>query len=99
MFLWRHMTENSLSSIGEALGVRDHVTVQHACRLVKDRMEVDANVRQVVLYLEMQLMRQPPPGGSNGLAANAQEIRGCSKGWIGKRSRRKPHLLEPNFRG
>jgi len=57
MFLSRQMTENSLSSIGEAFGGRDHGTVLHACRLVKDRMEVDANVRQVVLYLEKQLMR------------------------------------------
>lgn len=57
MFLSRQMTENSLSSIGEAFGGRDHGTVLHACRLVKDRMEVDANVRQVVHYLEKQLLR------------------------------------------
>jgi chromosomal replication initiator protein len=57
MFLSRQMTENSLSAIGEAFGGRDHGTVLHACRLVKDRMEVDASVRQVVLYLEKQLMR------------------------------------------
>jgi chromosomal replication initiator protein len=57
MFLARHMTETSLSAIGEAFGGRDHGTVLHACRLVKDRMEVDANVRQVVSYLEKQLMR------------------------------------------
>jgi len=57
MFLSRQMTENSLSSIGEAFGGRDHGTVLHACRLVKDRMEVDATVRQAVLYLEKQLMR------------------------------------------
>lgn len=57
MFLSRQMTDNSLSSIGEAFGGRDHGTVLHACRLVKDRMEVDANVRQVVHYLEKQLMR------------------------------------------
>ena len=57
MFLSRQMTENSLSMIGEAFGGRDHGTVLHACRLVKDRMEVDANVRQVVSYLEKQLMR------------------------------------------
>ncbi len=57
MFLSRRMTENSLSSIGEAFGGRDHGTVLHACRLVQDRMEVDANVRQVVSYLEKQLMR------------------------------------------
>src|ERR1043165_7539199 len=57
MFLSRQMTESSLSSIGEAFGGRDHGTVLHACRLVKDRMEVDSNVRQVVHYLEKALMR------------------------------------------
>ncbi len=57
MYLSREMTESSLSVIGEAFGGRDHGTVLHACRLVKDRMEVDAQVRQAVSYLEKQLMR------------------------------------------
>jgi chromosomal replication initiator protein len=57
MFLSRQLTETSLNAIGEAFGGRDHGTVLHACRLVKDRMEVDPNVRQVVSYLEKQLMR------------------------------------------
>ncbi len=57
MFLARQLTESSLNNIGEAFGGRDHGTVLHACRLVKDRMEVDANVRQVVNYLEKQLQR------------------------------------------
>ena len=57
MFLTRQMTETSLSAIGDAFGGRDHGTVLHACRLVKDRMEVDANVRQIVSYLEKQLLR------------------------------------------
>jgi chromosomal replication initiator protein len=57
MYLSRQLTENSLSAIGEAFGGRDHGTVLHACRLVKDRMEVDSNVRQVVSYLEKQLLR------------------------------------------
>jgi chromosomal replication initiator protein len=57
MFLSRQMTDTSLSAIGEAFGGRDHGTVLHACRLVKDRMEVDPNVRQVVSYLEKALMR------------------------------------------
>ncbi len=57
MYLSRLMTESSLSTIGEAFGGRDHGTVLHACRLVKDRMEVDANTRQIVSYLEKQLMR------------------------------------------
>jgi len=57
MFLARQMTESSLNAIGEAFGGRDHGTVLHACRLVKDRMEVDPNVRQVVHYLEKHLAR------------------------------------------
>ena len=57
MFLARQMTDTSLCAIGEAFGGRDHGTVLHACRLVKDRMEVDPNVRQVVSYLEKQLAR------------------------------------------
>ncbi len=57
MYLSRQMTESSLNTIGEAFGGRDHGTVLHACRLVKDRMSVDATVRQVVSYLEKQLQR------------------------------------------
>lgn len=57
MFLARQLTESSLNTIGESFGGRDHGTVLHACRLVKDRMEVDSNVRQVVHYLEKQLQR------------------------------------------
>lgn len=57
MFLSRNLTESSLSTIGEAFGGRDHGTVLHACRQVKDRMEVDASVRQAVHYLEDQLRR------------------------------------------
>lgn len=57
MYLSRQLTEHSLNSIGEAFGGRDHGTVLHACRLVKDRMEVDPNVRQTVHFLEKQLTR------------------------------------------
>ena len=57
MYLSRQLTESSLNTIGEAFGGRDHGTVLHACRLVKDRMEIDSSVRQVVSYLEKQLLR------------------------------------------
>lgn len=57
MYLARQLTESSLNTIGEAFGGRDHGTVLHACRLVKDRMQVDPQVRQVVSYLEKQLFR------------------------------------------
>lgn len=57
MFLARQLTESSLNTIGESFGGRDHGTVLHACRLVKDRMQVDSQVRQTVTYLEKQLLR------------------------------------------
>jgi chromosomal replication initiator protein len=57
MYLARQLTESSLNTIGEAFGGRDHGTVLHACRLVKDRMEIDSGVRQVVQYLEKHLQR------------------------------------------
>jgi chromosomal replication initiator protein len=57
MYLSRELTESSLNTVGEAFGGRDHGTVLHACRLVKDRMEVDSSVRQTVSYLQKQLQR------------------------------------------
>ena len=57
MFLARQMTESSLNVIGEAFGGRDHGTVLHACRLVKDRMGIDTQTKQTVMYLEKQLQR------------------------------------------
>ncbi len=55
MYLAREMTGKSLNSIGEAFGGRDHGTVLHACRLVRDRMEQQTDVRQAIRYLEGQL--------------------------------------------
>ncbi len=57
MYLSRQLTESSLAAIGDAFGGRDHGTVLHACRQVKDRMEVDSSVRQTVGFLEKQLQR------------------------------------------
>jgi chromosomal replication initiator protein len=55
MFFSRQLTDNSLNTIGEAFGGRDHGTVLHACRLVQERMDVDSHVRQVVGHLELKL--------------------------------------------
>src|SRR5438270_5965547 len=52
MYLSRQLTQKSLNAIGEAFGGRDHGTVLHACKTVKNRMEVDSQVRQVVGRLE-----------------------------------------------
>jgi chromosomal replication initiator protein len=57
MYLARELTKSSLSEIGEAFGGRDHGTVLHAHRLVKDRIHKDEKTRQVVSYLDSQLQR------------------------------------------
>jgi chromosomal replication initiator protein len=57
MYLARELTKTSLSEIGEAFGGRDHGTVLHAHRLVKEKMTQDERTRQVVSFLDSQLTR------------------------------------------
>ncbi len=57
MYLARELTKTSLSEIGESFGGRDHGTVLHAHRLVKDRMLKDDKTRSVVSFLDNQLTR------------------------------------------
>ncbi|MEO7317350.1 MAG: chromosomal replication initiator protein DnaA [Chthoniobacteraceae bacterium] len=57
MYLARELTKGSLSEIGEAFGGRDHGTVLHAHRLVKNRMRDDEKIRQTVSFLDGQLNR------------------------------------------
>lgn len=57
MYLARELTKSSLNEIGEAFGGRDHGTVLHAHRLVKDKIVTEEKVRQVVSLLDSQLHR------------------------------------------
>jgi chromosomal replication initiator protein len=57
MYLSRELTKGSLSEIGDAFGGRDHGTVLHAHRLVRERMTKEEKVRQVISFLEAQLHR------------------------------------------
>lgn len=57
MYLARQLTKASLSEIGEAFGGRDHGTVLHAHRLVKERMMEQEKVRQMIAFLDGQLNR------------------------------------------
>ncbi len=57
MYLARELTKSSLMEIGDAFGGRDHGTVLHAHRLVKERIATDEKVRQVVKFLQDQLQR------------------------------------------
>ena len=57
MDLARERTKTSLSEIGDAFGGRDHGTVLHAHRLVKERILGDEKIRQIVNFLDTQLSR------------------------------------------
>jgi len=57
MYLARELTKTSLSEIGDAFGGRDHGTVLHAHRLVREKIVKDEKTRQVVSFLDTQLTR------------------------------------------
>jgi len=46
MALSKELTEHSLPEIGKAFGGRDHTTVLHACRTIRDLSLVDGKLRQ-----------------------------------------------------
>ncbi len=46
MGLAKELTEHSLPEIGDAFGGRDHTTVLHACRTIRDLRESDGKLRQ-----------------------------------------------------
>ncbi|HON18579.1 MAG TPA: chromosomal replication initiator protein DnaA [Salinivirgaceae bacterium] len=52
MYFAKELTKDSLASIGKNIGGRDHATVLHACKSVKDMMEIDRNFRQSLLDIE-----------------------------------------------
>ena len=46
MALSKELTEHSLPEIGRAFGGRDHTTVMHACRTIRDLRATDGKLRQ-----------------------------------------------------
>lgn len=46
MFLAKELTNHSLPEIGESFGGKDHTTVLHACRKIKELNESDADIRE-----------------------------------------------------
>ncbi|MCI2082575.1 MAG: chromosomal replication initiator protein DnaA [Bacteroidales bacterium] len=55
MYLSREMTNSSLSSIGSQIGGKDHATVLHAIKTVRDLMETDRGIRQYVNDLQKKI--------------------------------------------
>jgi chromosomal replication initiator protein len=52
MYLSKKYTSYSYAHIGSLVGKRDHATVIHACRIIKDFMEVDKGFRSTVTNIE-----------------------------------------------
>lgn len=57
MYLSRELTKSSLAEIGEAFGGRDHGTVLHAHRQVREKISNDDKTKQVISFLDNQLQR------------------------------------------
>jgi chromosomal replication initiator protein len=57
MYLSRELTPSTLVEIGDAFGGKDHGTVIHACKTVKQRIELDPKTRHLVRLLDQQLQR------------------------------------------
>ena len=55
MYLCGELTDMKLVAIGAAFGGRDHGTVIHARKTIRDRMDVDAETKRDVEYLKKQL--------------------------------------------
>lgn len=55
MYLAKHLTGQSLKSIGDAFGGRDHSTVIYSCRAVKDLMDTDPEFKEAVVELEKRI--------------------------------------------
>ena len=52
MYLAKKHTSASFSRIGKVVGGKDHATVLHACKTVKDQMDVNKNFRSTVETIE-----------------------------------------------
>lgn len=55
MYLCCELTDMKLVAVGEAFGGRDHGTVIHAKKTIKDRMDVDAEIKRDVEFLKKQI--------------------------------------------
>ena len=55
MYLAKAFTKNSLKTIGEHFGGRDHTTVIHSCQTVKDLMDTDSVFKENVLELTQKV--------------------------------------------
>jgi chromosomal replication initiator protein len=58
MYLAKKLTEYSYAHIGKIVGGKDHATVVHACKTVKDQIEINKTYRATVEAIEESLKRR-----------------------------------------
>jgi chromosomal replication initiator protein len=57
MYLSKKYTDSSFSHIGKIIGRKDHATVLHACKTIKDQIEISKSFRTAVEEIEVQIKK------------------------------------------
>lgn len=57
MYLSKQYTELSLAQIGAVIGKKNHATVLHACRTIKDQIEVDKSFRDEIDEIQKMITK------------------------------------------
>jgi len=55
MYLCRELTEDSLSTIGESFGKRDHTTVLHGCQKISTEIKTNDSLKDIIENLQKEL--------------------------------------------
>ena len=55
IYFSKEYTKNSLKTIGKYFGGRDHSTILHSCKTIKDRMDTDVAFKDTVASLERRM--------------------------------------------
>ena len=55
MFISKEKTNLSLSNIGNQIGRRDHSTVIHAYKNIKQKLETDVELKQIISNIKNQI--------------------------------------------
>ncbi len=58
MYLAKKHTDTSSSKIGQLIGNKDHATVLHACKIIKDQVEVDKAFKAEIEDIEISLRQK-----------------------------------------
>lgn len=58
MYLAKLHTDSSSSKIGQLIGGKDHATVLHACKIIKDQCDVDKSLKADIESIETSLRRK-----------------------------------------